>query len=164
MSLANGDVGLTFETHACERIDAEHVATDGGPHKAVDAVSTRAVRAMSLDTAIHTKLYYADGIRGGDRIACKVASYRIKDGDTTRRGRYWIPRGELERVDAYALGVHDDAAIIEDAFTILPAAEIEALIGSWVDSPRDDTEQVTRLSWARVFDPAEVHVEVADGE
>lgn len=155
---SNSDYGLTFETHVCDRVDAEHVAHDGGEHESVDAVATRSVRARSLGPAIQNALYYADSLTTGDTIACKVARYRIGSSSNTRRGRYWIPKQELERVDGYALGVyHTQHGVINDAVTVLPADDVETIVGgSWVDSPRTDIEYVARPPWSRVFDPEEV--------
>lgn len=156
----NADYGLTFETHVCETIDADHVAHDGDEHENVDAVATRAVRARSLGPAIQNALYYADTVTNGDTIACKVARYRVSDGSSTRRGRYWIPRCELDAVDAYALGVyHPEHGVIPDAVTVLPSSDVEALVDSWVESPRHDVEHVARPPWSRVFDPQEVTVD-----
>lgn len=153
----NADWGLTFETHACERLDLEFVANDGGEHQGVDAIATRAVRARTLGDTIQPSYLFSDKVTNGDRVACKVARYRISDGDTTRCGRYWIPRCELERVDGYALGVyHEESGVLEDAVTIVPSEDIEGLVTSWVDSPRHDVETVARIPWSRVFDRQEV--------
>lgn len=161
MSAANSDYGLTFETHLCEAIDADHVAHDGDEHESVDAVATRAVRARSLGPAVQAALYYADKLSTGDQLACKVARYRVSDGKSTRRGRYWVPRCELDAVDGYAFGVyHEEHGIIDDAVTVLPVDDVAELIGEgWVDSPRSDVEEVARPPWSRVFDPSEVTVD-----
>jgi len=155
--MSAADWGLTFETHVCDRLDLDHVAHQGGGHENVDAISTRAVRARSAGEAVRPTLFFADAVRPEETIACKVARYRISDGETSRRGRYWIPRDELDAVDAYALGVYTKGAgVLEDAVTIVPSDYVYDLVSSWVDSPCADFEQVVRPPWSKVFDPTEV--------
>lgn len=151
------DWGMTFETHACEWLDLDHVAHDGREYENVDAVVTRAIEQVDHTPAIHPELTPAVDLQPGASIACKVARYRIRDGGSSRRGRYWIPRCEVAVVDAYAFGVYTvDDGVLDDAVAILDAETVADMVTSWVDSPRTDIDQVARMPWSRVFDPVEV--------
>jgi len=132
--IANTDWGTTFETAACSELGLEDVADQGGEFRHVDAVST-----------------------SGERWSFKVARLRISDGNSSRRGRYWIPIEELETCDQYAFGVYSaDDGVIPGVITTLPVATVEERLPQFVDSPRRDTELVSRPAWSRFVNPAEV--------
>lgn len=131
--IANTDWGTTFESAACQVLGLEDVAAQGDEFRHVDAVA-------------------ADGTRW----SFKVARVRISDGKSLRRGRYWIPRTEVESCDQYAFGVYDDDGVIEGLITTLSAEAVRARLPSWVDSPRHDVELVSRPAWSRFISPSQV--------
>lgn len=131
--IANTDWGTTFETAACSELDLEDVADQGGEYRHVDAVSST-----------------------GELWSFKVARRRIADGDSSRRGRYWIPIEEIETCEQYAFGVYDDDGVLPGVITTLPAAAVRDRLPQFVESPRRDTELVSRPAWSRFVNPAEV--------
>ena len=157
MSAANGDYGLTFETFVRRALDTEDVAHEGEEYSEVDALLTRSVASHSAGRAVRPAHHYAGRLSPGDRVACKVARYRISDGESTRRGRYWVPRCEVERCDAYAFGVYtEESGVLEGALAVMPTGHLREQLPEWVESPRRDIEKVCRPSWGLVFDAEEV--------
>lgn len=156
--MSASDWGLTFETHTTDRWNLEDVARDGDDHALVDAIATRVIEPRATGAGLHPRLYYSGRVNPGDRIACKVCRRRIADGDTTRYGRWFIPKAEFEQVDAFALGVyHEEGGIIGDAVTILPTDVVADVVGAFSESSHADYQAVTRPAWSRVFDPEVVY-------
>jgi hypothetical protein len=153
------DWGLTFETHIADRAYLKDVAHDGGADQLVDARSTADSQPV---TAAATRQAFARPVAlpDGARVGVKVTRYRISDAASSRRGRYYLPRAELDRVDAFAFGVyHPDHGILEDAIATVGADVVATdLVTSWTDSPHRDYDLVTRPPWSRVFNPAEVRL------
>jgi len=131
--IANTDWGTTFESAACDHLGLEDVADQGGEHRHVDAIA-------------------ADG----SRWSFKVARIRIDDGNSSRRGRYWIPQVELETCEQYAFGVYDDSGVVDGVISTLPAAVVAERCSAFVESPRHDVEFVTRPAWSRFINPSSV--------
>jgi hypothetical protein len=129
-TIANTDWGTTFETAVCTRHDLDDVANENGEYRHVDAVE-------------------ADGTAW----AIKVARVRISDGDSERRGRYWVPAAEVERCDRYAFGVYDDGGVREGVITTLSADAVRERLPAFVESPRSDVELVARPAWSRFISP-----------
>ena len=127
-AISNGDRGRTFESAVCELTGAEDVSAEGGDYRHVDAVGP-----------------------DGDRIAIKVARYRIEDG--SRRGRYWIPKAEIAACDRYAMGVYRDGGAVLDICRFYASAVVERRCPSFVASPREDIELVSRPPWSRFISP-----------
>lgn len=152
--MSASDWGLTFETHSGDRWDLDDVAHNGGSDRLVDGYTTRRVAPRTTGPALRPELHYEPDIPAGAKVGCKVCRRQIRDGSTTRRGRWYVSREELAVVDAVALGVyHEDGGIIGSATALLPVASFERLLGDWSDAAHPDFEQVTRPSWATVFDP-----------
>jgi len=131
--IANTDWGTTFETAACSELGLEDVTDQSGEYRHVDAVA-------------------ADGTLW----SFKVARHRISDADSSRRGRYWIPIEEVETCDQYAFGVYDDDGVVDGVITTFPAAVVRKRCSAFVESPRRDTELVTRPAWSRFINPSVV--------
>jgi len=155
------DWGLTFETHAGTRWDLDDVAQQGGPDHLIDGYTTRCVAPRTTGAALRGELYYAPVVPRGAAVSCKVCRRQIRDGTTTRRGRWYVAREELDVVDAVAFGVyHEQGGIIAEATTILPVETVASVLGEWSEAAHPDYDEVTRPSWARVFDPGVVdHVQ-----
>lgn len=152
--MSTSDWGRTFETHSGERWDFQDVAANGGSDRLVDGITTRRVAPRTTGAALRSSLHYEADIPAGATVGCKVCRRRIRDGATTRRGRWYIAREELDLVDAVALGVyHEDGGIIGSATTLLPADSFARLLGDWTPASHPDYEEVTRPSWAVVFEP-----------
>lgn len=130
MSRSNSEWGNSFESVACVQLNALDVSQQGGEHRHVDAVQD-----------------------DGTRYGFKVAKYRISDGDGTRRGRYWIPKAEVDAVDAMVFGVYDDSGVIAHVHRVLDVDDVIGMLPEWVDSPRHDVEKVARPSWSAFLDP-----------
>jgi len=129
-AISNGDRGTTFETNVCTLIGAEDVSSEGGDFRHVDAIGP-----------------------DGDRIAIKVARFRIDEGQ--RRGRYWIPREELAACDRYAMGVYYEDGGIDDVCRFYDAEVVERRCPSFVESGRgQDVEEVSRPPWSRFISPS----------
>lgn len=133
MSRSNSEWGASFESVACVQLSALDVSDQGGEHENVDAVAD-----------------------GGTRYGIKVARFRISDGDGTRRGRYWIPKCELDAVDAMVFGVYDDDGVIPHVHRTLSVDDVLPVLPEWVDSPHRDAEKVVRPSWSTFLSPARV--------
>lgn len=131
--VANTDWGTTFETAACSELDLEDVADQGGEYCHVDAVSST-----------------------GELWSFKIARLRISDGNSSRRGRYWIPIEEVETCDQYAFGVYDNDGVVDGVITTLPAVVVNERCSAFVESPRRDTHLVTRPAWSRFINPSVV--------
>jgi hypothetical protein len=127
-TIANGDWGTTFETAVCELTNAEDVSNDGGEYRHVDAI----------------------GPEGG-RLAIKVARYRIADDH--RRGRYWIPKAEIAACDRFAMGVYREGGDVEDICRFYATDIVERRCPTFVDSPREAIEAVSRPPWSRFISP-----------
>lgn len=152
--MSASDWGLTFETHSGDRWDFQDVATNGGTDALVDGYTTRTIVPRTTGGALKPSLQFAPTIPSGSAIACKVCRRQIRDGQSTRRGRWYVTSDELEVVDAVALGVyHEEGGIIGAATTVLPVDVFDRLLGDWTEAAHDRYERVTRPSWATVFEP-----------
>lgn len=134
MSKSNSEWGASFESVACVQLGALDVSDQGEEHRHVDA----------FDRQTET------------RFGIKIARFRVSDGDSTRRGRYWIPRAEVQRVDKMVFGVYDDDGVIPHVHRILDVDDVIPQLPQWVDCPRDDVEKVSRPSWSTFVSPARV--------
>lgn len=154
MSSETQAAARSWETHATDRWHLEDVAKDTDEPD-VDAIATRTVEARSTGAALRPGFRFAGAVSSGSRIGCKVCQRRIADGQTTRLGRWYLSRREVEAVDALALGVYheSDGAIIGSATTLLPVDAVARVLPAFVDSPHRDYEQVCRPPWSVVFDP-----------
>jgi hypothetical protein len=158
---ANGDWGRTFETEACDRLDLRDLAHDDDAQH-LDARTTRSVRPGAVSTSITPELQFADTIPADTPVAAKVCKNRIRDGDTTRRGRWCIYREEIEAAGAFAFGVYEvDMGVLPDMVALVPTAEVVARLGEWVDSPHDRYTGVARLPWSAVFRAPDLPAEVS---
>lgn len=129
--ISNGDRGTTFETNVCELTNAEDVSNEGGDYRHVDAITP-----------------------DGDRLAIKVARFRLDDDSGRRRGRYWIPRVEIETCDRYAFGVYYGGGGIEEVCRFYPAAEVKSRCPSFVPSSRREIDEVSRPPWSTFISPS----------
>jgi hypothetical protein len=138
-AISNGDRGTTFESAVCELTGAEDVSAEGGDYRHVDAVGP-----------------------DGDRIAIKVARYRIDD--ESRRGRYWIPKAEIAACDRYAMGVYRDGGAVLDICRFYASEVVERRCPSFVESSRADIELVSRPPWSRFISPSLLEDDQAGGD
>jgi len=128
--IANADWGTTFESAVCELFGAEDVSSEGDEYRHVDAVTP-----------------------DGEQLAIKVARYRI--AEKSRRGRYWIPHAEIEACDRYAFGVYRRGGQVLEVCRCYAVDVVEHRLPAWVDSPRDDVDEVSRPPWS-TFVPTEL--------
>lgn len=159
------DWGTTFETFAGAELDLEDVSGEGDRLSLIDGIAAERIDPSAVvGEATRPEFLEAPEIPAGSRIGIKVCRHRIAAGRSTRRGRWYIPESELERVDAVALGVYTKASgPLRAAFAILPTSRLRDVLGSWSDSSHESYQRVTRPSWALVFVPPVVDQAAADG-
>ena len=163
--------GREFETYLAARVDLDDVAHNGGDDHLVDGRTTRRLVPHYSGVALRDEFRWPslrEVVAPETDVAVKVCRHRIRDGGTTRRGRWILYSDELlgdEAADAVALGVyHEDLGVLDDAVTVLPTEVVlDEVVGEWSDSPHPGYEAVSRPSWASVFDPSVVDG-VVDGE
>jgi hypothetical protein len=131
--IANTDWGTTFETAACDLLGLEDVTAEGGEYRHVDGIGP-----------------------DGTTWAFKIARVRIDDGNSSRRGRYWIPRAEVDTCDKYAFGIYDDSGVVDGVITTLDGQAAFERLPQFVESPRSDTELVARPAWSRFINPGKI--------
>ena len=129
--ISNADWSTTFETSVCQTFGAEDVSNEGDEYRHVDAI-----------------------LPSGERLAIKVARFRIDDG--SRRGRYWIPIEEINACDRYAVGVYRETGSIEQVCRCYAAEVVKQRCPKFVDSPRPDIMKVSRPPWSRFVNPQPV--------
>lgn len=133
MSRSNSEWGNSFESVACVQLGALDVSQQGDEFRHVDGVDDQ-----------------------GTRYGFKVARFRVSDGDSKRRGRYWIPRAEVNAVDAMVFGVYDDSGVIPHVHRVLDVDDVIPMLPAWVDSPRHEVEKIARPSWSAFLDSTRV--------
>lgn len=160
---ARQEVGREFETYLASRIELNDVAKNGGDDHLVDGYLTRRVVPYWSGRALREEFIRSPNVSPEASVSVKVCRFRISEGSTTRRGRWMLYREEFEgsdSCDAVALGVYcPEEGIIDDAVTVLPSdVVLDRVVDSWTDSTHERYSEVSRPSWASVFDP-----EVVDG-
>lgn len=155
--MSSTDWGTTFETFAGDRAGLRDVSQEGGVNGLVDGVTSREVVPSVVAGSALRDEYRTDApIPEGARVGAKVCRLRISAGKRagTRRGRYFVPRSELERTDALALGVYTTSGgVIPEAFAMVPTPEISSRVGAWTDSTHPKYDEITRPPWGLIFDP-----------
>lgn len=152
------DWGTTFETFAGGALGLEDVSHDGGDMRLADGLATSEIDpSMIYGEATRERYRHVPKVSEGSRVGIKVCRYRISAGDSTRRGRWFLPAEELARVEAVVFGIYtEDLGVVPESFAVLPTSRVEAAVGAWSDSAHESYTSVTRPSWALVFDPAVV--------
>lgn len=90
----------------------------------------------------------------------KACAVRIPDGESTRRGRFYIKEPPHERLVAaggvYLFAIYDDDREII-AQKRVPAIAIDDVDTHWMDAPDDRSfDRYAQVSWGKLFDPADV--------
>lgn len=156
MSVDPESVGIAVERLASDQVEPLALLPDeSDPVEWVDAV-------LREDLAVGA----AGTVPRGTEVEIKAARFRIADGRSVRRGRFWIRRDQHERLLAergeYALAVYvldgredpEDPEPLLVALTLLSADSLDRLLDgrAWSDCGSLRGE-AARLPWSEVFDP-----------
>lgn len=151
----NGDWGRTVEVAACDKWPGlEHTAPDRGEPDWYDAIAR---------TDLHADPGRAYGglslVRAGTPVEVKAARSRMQDGQSSRRGRWWIRERQHQRLldagGAYALGVYQPRQGVL-ALALVRATTV-GVLATWSPcGPGHRADRAARVPWPAVFDPREV--------
>jgi hypothetical protein len=140
----NRDRGIDIEDESCRQWPFEPAAEDRGEWFDLVATDSFDVTGQSVDA--------------GDCVECKSCWNRYG----SRRGRWWIPRRNYDRLVEnrgwYILSVVDHEAEFILRMSLVRASHVDQLIsGRWTHCGRGGkgVEQYRQLLWSAVFDPAE---------
>lgn len=97
-------------------------------------------------------------------IEIKCCQIRVSNGGgTTTSGRWFLKKKQhqqlIEAGGVYLLVVYDDDELEPISIIAIPARSLEDIISSWSDINRRD-DAISKLSWSRVFDPAQIEAEI----
>lgn len=150
------DWGRTVETTVRERWGFELVSDDPEAPWWFDARAT-------ADTSYDVGYTSFGTIAAGTPIEVKAARYRITDGRTTRRGRWWIRESSHDRLvendGEYALAVYDTDPERENAVLALslrPAWWVDQLVTWSTWRPRHQADRAARVPWSQVFESDDI--------
>ena len=147
----NADWGRTVEIAACERWQLEHVAGDVAAPGWYDAVTTRLLSEAS-DCAVSA----FGSIESNTPIEAKAARYRVQEGGSRRRGRWWLResshRALADADGEYALGIYSRGEGVI-ALALRPAWWVGERVSSWSPcGPGHPADRAASVPWNRVFD------------
>jgi len=150
-TLSSRAAGENAESAVIETVDAlEYVPDTEAEH--YDA------RTTTLVTPGETVLFAGVCLLEAETVV-EIKSVMAVYGESQARGRYYLRRGQHERLLADA-GVYlfavceprPDRAVL--ALKVIPATLVDELINSWID-PKGRAEYA-QLTWSNIFDPSEV--------
>lgn len=134
------------------------------PDVAGDVCEQLAADRFDLDLVEDGPAWFDAYSPGGLPVDVKAARYRVSQGSSSRRGRWWFQReNHRDLVDhggMYALLVYDDrddagdvAAVVVYA-ALVPAKFVSAIMGAWTETGPNHTggaDVTAQASWTRVF-------------
>ena len=115
-------------------------------------------RATTLVTPSETVMFAGICLLESGSLV-EIKSVMAVYGENQRRGRYYLRRGQheklLEDAGIYLFAVCEPTPNRDViALKVVPASLVDELIGSWTDL--DGRPSYTQLAWSRIFDPREV--------
>lgn len=137
---SNKDWGALVEEAACERWSLKDVSDDPSTPHWVDARAEGDV-VSQLGMLV---------VEAGTPVQVKAAAIRVRDQDTVRCGRIWVPQQAhqplLEADGEYAIGVYDPALPDDQNPVKLAIAR-----ASTIDALTTFPCQAATIPWSRVF-------------